>query len=381
MYSSVHLIFIQPIMRIYCLLLFLTLSYSNLKGQQTLLFIGSYNIDKELPGIYVYRFDNKTGMLAKVTEYSGVLNPSFLALSANGKYLYACTESRAGANGSVSSFKFDKQLTLIGQQSTGAANPVYVALDKSERWLLSGSYTGGGTTAFPLNESGEISKAAQLILYRDSSKKPQQKSSHIHSVNFSPNGRNVYLPDLGSDKIRTYSFNPMGKTPLTNESFVRTVPGSGPRHMAFHPNGRFAYCLSELSGAVTVYSINGPKLDSIQEIDLHSSSHDLYSSADIHISPDGLFLYASNRGEENNIAILKVDTSSGFLKNVGYQSTGGDHPRNFAIDPSGKFLLVANEYTGNVNVFRRNIKTGLLSATASKIFIKGPSCLLMKTYN
>jgi 6-phosphogluconolactonase len=368
-------------MRIYCLLLCLTFYCFSSNGQQTFLFIGSYNMDKTLPGIYVYSFNNTTGSLSKITDYSGVLNPSFLVASNDGKYLYACTESRAEEKGSVSSFKFDKQLTLISQQPTGAANPVYVALNKTERWLLSGSYTGGGVTAFPLNSNGEIGKAAQNFLFQDSSIRPQQKSAHIHSVNFSPNGQVVYLPDLGADKIRTFHFNPSNKVPLSQESFIKTVPGSGPRHMAFHSTGKFAYCLSELSGAVTVYSVNKDRLDSIQEINLHTKSHQFYSSADIHLSPDGQFLYASNRGEENNLAIFRVNNKSGKLTLVGYQSTLGDHPRNFVIDPSGKFLLVANEYSGNIIVFRRNTKTGLLTMTSSEITIKGPSCLIMKSYS
>lgn len=368
-------------MRIYFLFLYLIFCGFNSKGQQTVLFIGSYNLDKTLPGIYVYSFNNKTGKLSKITDYSGILNPSFLALSNDGKYLYACTDSRAGNNGSVSSFKFNKQLTLISQQPTGAANPVYVALDKTERWLLSGSYTGGGVTAFPIKGQGEIDKSAQIFLFQDSSVRPQQKSAHIHSVNFSPNGQVVYLPDLGADKIRDFHFDGANEMPLSQESFIRTPPGSGPRHMAFHPGGKFAYCLSELSGAVTVYAVNGARLESIQEINLHSKLHQFYSSADIHLSPDGLFLYASNRGEENNIAIFRVNNKSGKLTPVGYQTTAGDHPRNFVIDPSGKFLLVANEYSGNINVFRRDTRTGLLTKTSNEIFIKGPSCLIMKSYH
>lgn len=366
-------------MRKYFLFLYLIFCGFVSKGQQTVLFIGSYNLDKTLPGIYVYSFDNTTGKLSKITDYSGVLNPSFLTLSNDGRYLYACTDSRAGEKGSVSSFKFDRQLTPISQQPT-AANPVYVALDKTERWLLSGSYTGGGTAAFPVGRNGEIDKSAQIFLFQDSSVKPQQKSAHIHSVNFSPNGQMVYLPDLGADKIRDFHFDGSKKMPLSQESFTRTAPGSGPRHMAFHPRGKFAYCLSELSGAVTVYSVRNGRLYSIQEIELHSKLHQFYSSADIHLSPDGMFLYASNRGEENNIAIFRVNNKSGKLTPVGYQPTEGDHPRNFVIDPSGKFLLVANEYSGNINVFRRDTSTGLLTKTANGILIKGPSCLIMKSY-
>ncbi|HMI05138.1 MAG TPA: lactonase family protein [Pedobacter sp.] len=363
----------------FLLFLLLTLSSQLLQAQQTLLFVGSYNIDKSLPGIYIYSFDGTSGSLTKLTERAGVLNPSYLALSRTGKYLYACTESRAGQLGSVSSFEFrNDSLRFISQQPTGAANPVYVALDRQEKWLISGSYTGGGLAAFPLNKKGEIKKATQIRLFKDSSIRPQQKSAHIHSVNFSPDQRYVYLPDLGADKIRRFTFTSSLAEPLSQESAIKTPPGNGPRHMAFHPNGRFAYCVSELSGAVTAYSNQNGRLDSIQEVTLHQQPHESYSSADIHISPDGLFLYASNRGQENNIAIFGINRSSGRLSLVGYQPTGGEHPRNFVIDPSGKFLLVANEISGDVVVFRRNQKTGLLADTGHNVRIKGPSCLIFK---
>jgi 6-phosphogluconolactonase len=363
------------------LFLLLTFSSQLLQAQQTLLFIGSYNIDKNLPGIYVYSFDGTSGRLTKLTELAGVLNPSYLAMSKTGKYLYACTESRAGQLGSVSSFEFrNNNLRFIGQQPTGAANPVYVAIDQQEKWLLSGSYTGGGMAAFPIDEKGEIKPAAQIRLFQDSSIRPQQKSAHIHSVNFSPDQRYVYLPDLGADKIRSFAFSPSLSQPLSLEPAIKTPPGSGPRHMAFHPNGRFAYCVSELSGAVTAFSYQNGKLDSIQEVTLHQQPYEFYSSADVHISPDGLFLYASNRGQENNIAIFGINRSSGRLSPVSHQPTGGEHPRNFVIEPSGKFLLVANEISGDVVVFRRNQKTGLLTDTGHKIRIKGPSCLILRSY-
>ena len=367
--------------RTFFVFLLLTLSAQFLQAQQSLLFVGSYNIDKSLPGIYVYSFDNTSGSLTKLTEHTGVLNPSYLALSKTGRYLYACTESRAGQLGSVSSFEFqNNNLRFINQQPTGAANPVYVALDQQEKWLLSGSYTGGGMAAFPINKKGEIKPAAQIRLFQDSSIRPQQKSAHIHSVNFSPDQRYVYLPDLGADKIRRFTFSPSLPQPLNEEPAIKTPPGSGPRHMAFHPNGKFAYCVSELSGAVTVYFHQNGRLDSIQEVSLHQQPYEFYSSADVHISPDGLFLYASNRGKENNIAIFGINRSSGRLSPVGYQPTGGEHPRNFVIDPSGKFLLVANEISGDIVVFRRNQKTGLLTDTGHKVRIKGPSCLIFKSH-
>ncbi|MVT08584.1 beta-propeller fold lactonase family protein [Chitinophaga sp. ysch24] len=366
----------------FLLTLALLSSYCSL-AQSTYLFIGSYNGDKDKEGLYVYRFDTETGSLSKVSAYH-VFNPSFLTLSPDGKYIYACTETRTPGMGSVSSFAFDSKtgnVRFISKQDSGGENPVYVTVHRSGKWLINGNYTGGSISVYHLSDDGSIAPAVQVIPFKDSSIRVQQKSAHIHSVNFSPQQDYIFSPDLGADKIRAYAFDTEHGEPLKITGFVSTVPGSGPRHMAFHPNGKFVYNVEELAGAVSVYRYHNGQLDSIQRIMAHDGKPlSFYSSADIHFSPDGRFLYVSNRGEENNIAIFSVNGKTGRLKPEGFQDTGGEHPRNFTIDPSGKFLLVANQIGNNIVVFRRDARTGLLTKTGTEIKVTAPSCLLIRTY-
>ncbi|PSL24983.1 lactonase family protein [Chitinophaga ginsengisoli] len=367
-----------------CLLLLAILANSFTYAQTTYLFVGSYNDAKDKDGIYIYRMDMESGRLDKVCTFSAIMNPSYLTLSANGQYIYACTETRTAGMGSVSSYRFDRQqrlITLLSKQPSGGDNPVYLTVHKSGRWLVNGNYTGGSLSVFPLNSDGTIGAAVTVIPFTDSSITERQKSSHIHSTVFSPAQDYVFTPDLGADKIRRFIFDASQAKPLQADSFIRTTPGSGPRHFTFHPNGRFAYCIEELSGSVTAYKYNKGRLESLQRLMTHDSvPRSFYSSADIHISPDGRFLYASNRGVENNIAIYSIH-KNGTLSHVGYESVLGDHPRNFLIDPSGKFLIVANQLSGNVVVFKRNAQTGLLTKTGVDIKIQGPSCLQIRTYN
>ena len=337
------------------------------------LFIGSYNSDSTKEGIYVYRFDPETGDLKRETSYKGILNPTFLIV--DGKRIYACTEAKTKGMGSVSSFVVDGEIKLTGKQDSGGENPVYVT--RYQNWIVAANYNGGSVSALPIDAQGIIRPAAQVITFKDSSITDRQTSSHIHSANFSPDHNYVFLPDLGADKIRCYRFDARAKQPLTVHGITRTVPGSGPRHMAFHPNGKYVYCVEEMAGYISAYKYHDGQLDSLQRIAAHSKSYEVYGGADIHFSPDGLFLYASNRGKENNIVIYSVG-SNGKLELVGYQDTGGNHPRNFTIDPAGNFLLVANQVSGDVIVFKRNKKTGKLSRTTTKILVREPSCLVIQ---
>ena len=367
-----------------CLLFLLV---SNAVAAQTYyLFVGSYNFSKEKEGIYVYKFDIESGRLKKMYSTHDVANPSYLTLSPNGKYVYACTETQTKNAGSMSSFRFDSVhcvLSFINKQLSGGENPVYNAVDKTGRWLVNANYTEGGVSVYALDSDGNIQPPPQTIQFSEGSvNKERQERAHVHSTVFSPDGDFLFLPDLGADKIRCYSFGAAKSTPLTEYATTRSVPGSGPRHFTFHPNGKFAYCIEEMAGFVTAYSYNNGRLDSFQRIAAHPRHHkDNFNSADIHMSPDGRFLYASNRSEENNIAIFSIDQGTGILKLVGYQSTLGDHPRNFTIDPTGKFLLVANQISGNVVVFKRNISTGMLVYTGIQIKIPGASCLQIRKYS
>ncbi|MCJ8153823.1 lactonase family protein [Chryseobacterium sp. SSA4.19] len=360
--------------------------FLNAYSQNTYAFFGSFNRDKNTEGIYVYKLDTVSGKLSKVTAVKGILNPSFLTVSPDGKYVFACTESKTKNAGSVSSFKFDPEhqtLTYINSQKSGGENPVYVSVHRNGKWLVNANYTEGSVTVYPVSEKGFIQPGVQNFHFSEGSINPdRQDRSHIHAAVFSPDFHYLFLPDLGADKIRTYVFASEDDKPLhiQEPSFNKTTPGSGPRHFIFHPNGKSAYCIEEMGGAVSVYSYENGKLDALQRINTHSKKYkDDFESSDIHISPDGKFLYASNRGIENNIAIFSIE-NNGTLKNIGYQSVKGKHSRVFGLDPGGKFLIATNAGTNNVVVFRRNAETGLLKKVGKKIKIKSVSCVKIRKY-
>ncbi|PIF30608.1 6-phosphogluconolactonase (cycloisomerase 2 family) [Flavobacterium sp. 9] len=350
-------------------------------SQNTYVFLGSYNPDKTAESIQVYQLDTINGKLSKITAVKNVVNPSYLTLSPNGKYLYACTETKTPNAGSVSSFEFNpenKTLTFLNSQKSGGENPVYVAVHKSGKWLVNGNYTEGSVSVHPLLEDGKIDSLAQNFQYMDGSiHKERQTRSHIHSTVFSPQNDYLFLPDLGADKIRCYQFDATQKQPLveTDHPFIKTDLEAGPRHFTFHPNQKFGYCIEEMAGAISVYQYENGILTKIQRINTHPDKiKEGFESSDIHISPDGKFLYATNRGKENNIAIFSID-QNGLLKNIGYQSTLGEHPRIFAIDETGKFLIATNVLTGNVVVFKRNSKTGLLKKVGKEVKMENVSCV------
>lgn len=365
------------------LLLLLLLSV-NTYAQNTYVFFGSYNENQVKEGIYVYRLDTVSGNLSKVTSVK-IGNPSYLTATANG-FVYACTNTKTPNQGSVSAYKFNpekKKLTFINKQSSGGENPVYLSTDQSGKWLVNGNYTGSGVSVHPLLRDGSIGALAQNFKYtKGSVDVKRQEKSHIHSTVFSPKGDFLFAPDLGADKVRIYSFNPTKAEPLqpSPEPFTKAVSGSGPRHFTFHPNGKFAYCIEEMGGAVSAFAYNNGRLDSIQRIYTHPETMtDGFESSDIHVSPDGKFLYAANRGKENNIAIFSINPD-GTLKHVAYQSTLGNHPRIFAIDPSGKFLIATNVNSSSVVVFRRDAVTGLLTKTGKEIMIDHVSCVQIAEY-
>ncbi|PQA97389.1 6-phosphogluconolactonase [Chryseobacterium piscicola] len=359
---------------------------SNLYGQNTFVFLGSFNWDKEKEGIFVYELDTIKGNLSKVSSIKNIRNPSFLTLSRNGKFIFACTESKTENAGSVSSFEFNpenKSFTFINSQKSGGENPVYLSVHKDGKWLVNGNYTEGSVSVYPISEDGKIQPFVQNFQFSEGSViKGRQDRAHIHSTVFSLDYNYLFMADLGADKIRCYHFNKDKNKPVEacHKPFIKTNSGSGPRHFTFHPNGRFAYLIEEMGGAVSAYQYNDGELKTIQRIGTHSDHFkDGFESSDIHISPDGKFLYASNRGAENNLAIFSIE-NNGTLKLIGYQSTKGKHPRFFSIDETGKFVIVANTGTGTVVVFKRNFETGLLKKVGRKTKIKNVSAVQIKRY-
>ncbi|KFF01681.1 lactonase family protein [Chryseobacterium luteum] len=367
-------------------LITLLFTFIHLYSQNTYVFFGSFNRDKATEGLYVYKLDTIKGKLSKVTSLKGILNPSFLTLSADGQYVFACTESKTPNAGSVSSFKFnpkDETLTFINSQKSGGENPVYAAVHQNGKWLVNANYTEGSVSAYPLSEDGTIQPYVQNFHFSEGSiNKDRQDRSHVHAAVFSPDFKQLFLPDLGADKIRSYMFDSDKAEPLqpAKQSYIPSTSGSGPRHFTFHPNGKFAYCIEELSGSVNAYQYENAALKSIQRVNTHTNEYkEDFESSDIHISPDGRFLYASNRGYENNIAILSI-LEDGTLRNIGYQPTFGKQLRVFDIDQAGKFLITASAASGNVVVFKRDPETGLLKKAGRKIKIQGASSVKIRKY-
>lgn len=359
---------------------------SGVGQNKTLLFVGTYTGGQADTGIYLYTFDSFSGKLKRTSTGEKLTNPSFLCISPNGQHLYACTHSKLPEHGKVAAFGIDSsqgKIIPVNAQSSYGENPVYLSVDKTNSFLVNANYTDGNVSLYGVSKNGEIGEVLQKIQFRDSSvNKSRQEKAHIHAAVFSPDNRFVFFPDLGSDKIRVFAFHPDQSPVLENREdlLVKALPGSGPRHFTFHPNGQFAYCIEELSGTVSAYAYKDGKLDALQRVFSYAHKLQEYSGADIHVSPDGLFLYASNRAE-NTISIFSIHNTTGRLTLIGHQSTFGEHPRNFTIDPSGNFLLVANLASNNIVVFKRNKKTGKLTKTQNSISVPRPSCLQMRVYS
>ncbi len=369
-------------MRLLVAILFLFLSGIT-HAQSYFLFIGTYTTNGS-KGIYVYRFDAATGKATPVSFTDSIINPSYLTIAPDGQHVYAVTESAMKDTGSVSAFAFDKnsgKLAFMNKYSSGGDNPCYVEITKDGKYVTVGNYTGGSLSAYPVNADGSLQKASQHIQHTGTSiDKSRQDHPHVHCTVFTPDGKYLLVPDLGIDKVMMYKFDPSAAQPLqpAAQPFAASSPGHGPRHITFHPNNQFAYLVEEMSGTVITYQYKNGRLDRLQEIAAHPAEYKgPIGSADIHVSPDGNFLYASNRGDENNIAVFAINKKTGRLTTKGYQSTLGKTPRNFVIDPTGNWLLAANQNTGNIVIIKRDKSTGMLTPTGDEIKIPSPVCLKM----
>ncbi|HVZ26914.1 MAG TPA: lactonase family protein [Sediminibacterium sp.] len=353
---------------------------ASLPAQEYYLFVGTYTSGKS-KGIYVYRLNEKTGELSTVSHTDTASNPSFLVPSPNGNYLYAVNENAGTRSGSVSAYAFDKStgtLHLLNQVPTGGDDPCHVSITRNGKWLTVANYSGGSLAVFPIRPDGSLQPFVQLIRHQGKSVNPErQEKAHVHASFFSPDEKILLATDLGMDEVSVYPFRQdLGKPLQTKGAHVIKIhPGGGPRHLCFSPDNKFLYIMEEMGGSVDVYQYQHGNTVFLQRIASHPPDYPGQpGSADIHISPDGKFLYASNRGNENNIAIFAV-LPDGRLKAAGYQSADGNGPRNFMIDPEGNFLLVANQQTNNIVVFRRNKEDGSLQPTLQQVNVPNPVCL------
>lgn len=341
------------------------------------LIIGSYNTPAKPEGLYVYDFDAKTGQLTHKTT-TNAASPSYLAVSPDRKHIYAVSED---ASQSVNAFDYNRssgQITFINKQSTGGGSPTYVSVDATGKYVFVANYAGGNFAAVPVLNDGSLGTDIQYIKHEGSSVHRRQTKPYAHSTVVSPDNKYLFVSDLGTDKINIYKFDPRKSPSLSqaDPAFVSLAPGSGPRHFTFHPNKKFAYLIQEINGTITAFSYSDGNLKALQTVSIVPEGFTgRVGAADIHVSPDGKFLYGSNRGDANDLSIYSIDQKSGQLTFAGRQSTLGKTPRNFAIDPTGNFLLAANQDTNDIFVFKRDQKTGLLTPTGQKLEISRPSCL------
>ena len=359
------------------LLLFL-ISFSCF-SQEPYLFIGTYTSGKSR-GIYVYKFNTKTGTGTEVGSIEAK-NPSYLCVSANGRYLYATDEEDQG--GSVGAYAFEPttgRLALLNAQSSQGSCPCYVSEDKAGKWVFVANYCSGSLAALPVNSDGSLAPAMQVIQqFGKGADTARQKAAHVHSTIFSPDERFLLEANLGTDQEHVYIFHPNEMIPLREplDSVTTLQPGSGPRHIAFHPKKSDVYILSELSGTVDAFHFDSTsgKMSQFQRIRTTPENFKGFAgSADIHIRPDGKYLYATNRGTSNTIAVFEI-RKDGMLATKQIISVNGKHPRNFVIDPGGHFLLIANRDTDNIVIFSIDPASGLLKATGKEISIPNPVCL------
>lgn len=345
------------------------------------LFVGTYTGEGS-EGIYLYKFNSEDGSVTPADTASSS-NPSYLTLSPDHSFLYAVNEEADSAEATVSAFSFDKEngkISFLNQQSSRGGAPCYVSTDQTGKAVFVGNYLGGSLAVFPVQENGSLAESTTAIVHEGSSvNERRQNSPHVHCTIISPDNNMLFVTDLGTDTVTGYAFDSDSVSLRSEPSIVfETEPGAGPRHLTFHPNGEYAYLVNELNGTVVAFSYDGESLEELQTISTLPENYEgRFSGADIHVSADGRFLYASNREDLNNIVIYTIDRNSGLLEKVGEQSSGGAHPRNFMIDPTGAYLLVANRNTDNIVVFERDQESGLILPTDIEINVSQPVSLQM----
>lgn len=347
------------------------------------LFVGTYTQGKS-EGIYRCRFNLGSGKLAVESTTNGVTNPSFLALDRIQGRLFCVGETsefQGRPGGSVSAFALDPETSDLGflnSRSTGGADPCYLTVDSAGRFVLVANYTGGSLAVLPIGNDGRLGEATDLVQHKGSSVKARQQGPHAHSVVLDVSGRFAYAADLGLDKIMMYRFDDQkGKLLASTPGWARLIPGAGPRHLAFSPDGSALYVANELDSTLTIFSVD-PSTGGLEHRQTLSTLPSGFGGenfpADVHVAGSGRFVYVSNRGH-NSIAVFAIDVKNGEVSPVQHESTGGNWPRNFTIDPTGQYLLVANQKSDTITVFALDPESGTLSPTGQALEVPSPVCL------
>ena len=344
-------------------------------------YIGTYT-EHGSKGIYVCEFDPSTGTLTPPELAAATAGPSFLVVSSDRRFLYAINETNhfnGQPAGGVSAFSIAPatgKLTLLNQVSSLAPGPAYITLDRSGHYVLVANYDEGSVAVYRIMPDGKIGDSTAFVRHYGSSVNAErQKGPHAHSIAMSSDNRFAIVADLGLDELIVYPLDASQGT-LGTPRVIKTDPGVGPRHLTLASSGKFVYVINELKSSLTVYSYNASDgaMTPLQKIStLPNNFHGENTAAEVVLDPTEKFLYASNRGDDNSIAVFAVDPKKGTLTAIEYVPTGGKTPRNFAIDPSGQWLLAANQDSNNIVTFRINAKSGRLTPAGKSIEVNSPT--------
>jgi len=353
-------------------------------GTKFWVYVGTYTGDKS-KGIYRCEFDAATGKLSEAILAAEMNNPSFLAIHPSNRYLYAVGETvhfEGKPSGAVAAFALDPasgELKRLNQKPSGGAAPCHLVVDRQGKNVLVANYGGGSAAVLRIEADGRLGERTGFVQHHGKGADPtRQEGPHAHSINLDATNRFAFVADLGLDQVFIYRFDADKGTLEKHEPpSVKVTPRSGPRHFAFHPNGRYAYVINELANTVTAMKYDADKGDlaPIQTISTLPEGYDKPTwTAEVQVHPSGKFLYGSNRGH-NSIAVFTIDEKTGQLTAAGHQAEGIKTPRNFGIDPTGAFVLVANQDGDSILVFRIDAQTGALQATGAKVEVGKPVCV------
>ena len=343
-------------------------------------YVGTYTRPGRSEGVYVYRLEPRPARFERLQTIGGMEDPSYLALGAEGRYLYAVNEM--ADDGAVSAFAVDAstgRLQLLNRVSSKGAHPAHLSVDPTGRWVLVANYTGGTIATLPVQANGSLAQAVHVVRHTGSGPHPErQESPHPHMIVATPDGGFVLVPDLGLDRVLAYRLEAgSGHLEARPEADATLAPGAGPRHVAFGRGGANVYCLNELDLTIAVFDYDrdrglGRPKQTLSTLPEGTQASDKYSAAAIVVHPSGRFVYTSNRGHDS-IATFAVDQSNGRLTPLGPTPCGGHTPRDINIDPSGALLLVANQGSDNVAVFRIDAQSGALEPGGSPLDVPSPS--------
>jgi len=355
----------------------LSFAAASASAAETPFYVGCYTNPGGSKGIYLYKLDLETGKVSGGTLVSETKNPTFLAVHPSGEFLYAINEV---SGGSVASYAIadDGALKPLNQQSAKGSGPCHISLDGSGKVAMIANYGSGSVVAYPISPDGTLGEASGFVQHTGRGPTERQKAPNAHAIYTDPNEKFVYACDLGLDKVLIYRLGEKGTLTPANPPHAEVPPGSGPRHMAFHPTGPYAYVINEMLNTVSIFKHDAETgaLESIGLVPtLPVDFKGKNSTAEIFVHPSGRYVYGSNRGHDS-IAVFAVNEQTGQLRPIDHTPTGGKAPRNFAIDPTGMWLIAGNQDTNDFRVFKIDPASGKLTATEQSLPLGAPVCFV-----